>query len=282
MAAETQYTANTGVVKMITGNSSMIGTTGTVYDVITGASNGTLVRKIFIKATGTGAASTTLGMIRLFVYDGTNHRLLTEIEVPAMGQSATDPTFETVLELNYKLKSGYKIRATTQNGEAFNVIAEGLDFAYYATSVRPESTNYTANNSFDGTSLPSYVAVGNSALDGSTSVANDLITVLAASTATGMKGNAIESISIKATSTTSRGMVRIFIQNASTGTANTFLLTEIFIPPITPGATVQSFEHKIVFPDKLQIKAGFKIIATTQNSESFSVVVEGMDWSYPA
>jgi hypothetical protein len=267
MAAETQYTANTGIVTISTANANRDGT-GTLGTVITAASNGTLIRKIQIKAIST----TTQGMVRLFVYDGTNTRLLLEIDVPPMTvntTTGTDCTFETTVELNYKLKSGWCLKAATQNAESFNVFAEGLDWTYYATSVRPESTNYTANT---GMTL---ISTANSNLDGT----GTLGTVLTAgASAAGWKGTTVESISIKATGTVTHGMVRIFIYNGTTS----FLFTEVFVNPIVPPGTFQSFGYKITLPGKFQLKADYAIKASTQNAESFSVIAEGMDFKYPA
>ncbi len=210
-------------------------------------------------------------MLRLFVYDGTNTRLLSEIDVPAMTvntTTGTDTTFEVSVQLDYKLKAGYILKASTEKAENFNVFAEGLDWAYYTTSVRPESTNYTAN-----TGVAS-IATANTNLDGTGTIG----TVLTAGAAATYKGTAIESINIKALGTTTHGMVRIFIYN---GTTN-FLFTEVFIDPIVPTATFNSFEHVIDFPTKFQLKADYLIKASTQNAESFAIIAEGLDWKYPA
>ena len=282
MAAETQYTAKTGMVKISAANTSLTGsgTVGTdIYTVITGASNGTLIKNVIIKATGTGATSTTLGMVRLFVYDGSNTRLLTEVLVPAMGQSSTDRTFEAVLPLNFKLKSGHVLRATTQNAQAFNVIAEGLDFAYYASSVRPESTNYTANTGVAAITAQNAVLTG-----AGTNGTDRFILVTAGATGANMKGLAINSISLKAYTDVTRGMLRLYIQNTGIATADTFLFTEVPVYPMDASATVQSYHETIYFENTLQIQYGFKIIAMldTAASQSIAAVVDAMDWQYPA
>ena len=99
--------------------------TGTVVDVITGATNGTRIDRITIEATVT----TTAGMVRLYIYDGTNTRLWQESPVYAITPSGTVVTHRAVLDsLRLILPNGYKIRASTHNGETFNVIAEGGDF----------------------------------------------------------------------------------------------------------------------------------------------------------
>lgn len=89
MAAETQYTANTGCVTISTANSNLDGT-GTLGTVLTGASNGTLIKSIIVKA----QTNTTQGMIRLFVNGGGATELIAEIEVPAVTKSSTDPSYE--------------------------------------------------------------------------------------------------------------------------------------------------------------------------------------------
>lgn len=268
MAAETQYTANTGMVKISTANSNLDGT-GTLGTVLTAASNGTLIKSIAIKATGT----TSQGMVRIFVYDGSNTRLLLEVPIDPLTPSATEPSFERLVEMDYFLKSGNVLKASTEVANNFNVIAEGLDVAYYASSVRPESTNYTANT---GLAL---ATTANTNLDGSGTTYTPLT---AGASGSGWKGCCINSLMIKAIATTTPGMVRIYVQNTGTGSSNTFLITEIPILPQTPSATYPSYSELIILPTKYQIQAGYKIVASTEKSESFSITVDGMDWKYPS
>ncbi|MCC7452928.1 MAG: hypothetical protein IT222_02080 [Crocinitomix sp.] len=274
MAAETQYTAKTGMVKISTANSNLDGS-GNLGTVITGGSNGTLIKHVIIKATGTGNASTSQGMIRLFIDDGTNIRLLKEVDIPSTGQSSTDETFETILSLDFKLESGFVLKASTQNANAFNIIAEGLDFAYYNASVRPESTNYTANTGV------STITTQNTALDGSGTVST-LIT--AGVSGSGWNGLAINSINLKGYTDVTRGMIRLFIQNTGTGASNTFLLTEVPLYPVDASATFQSFQDQVEFVSTFQLQAGYKIVATIESSqgESIATVVDAMDWKYPS
>jgi hypothetical protein len=259
MAAETQYTANTGMVVISTANSNLDGT-GTLGTVLTAASNGTLVKRITVKAQG----NVTQGMVRLFVYDGTNTRLLEEILIPAVTQGSTEMSFEQTIECNYRLQATYVLKASTQNAETFNVIAEGLNWAYYATSVRPESTNFTANT---GMSL---ISTANSNLDGT----GTLGTVL---TAANLKGCRIESVTIKAIVNTSYGMVRLFISDGT----NKRLLTEVFVPAITKSSVASSFSAKVTLGN-FELQPTYSLLASTQNAESFAIIAEGMDWQYPA
>lgn len=263
MAAETQYTANTGTVVISTANSNLDGT-GTLGLVLSAASNGTLIKTITVKS----QVSTTQGMVRLFIYDGTNTRLIQEIEVPANTKSATNPAFEYTWNCDIKLKSGYRIYASTQNAETFNVIAEGLDWAYYSASVRPESTNFTANTGM------AVISTANSNLDGTGTTATILT---AGSSGSGWKGCRVESINIKAIVTTTTGMVRLYIYDGT----NTRLIKEVFIPSVTKSATEPAFETKLSLGN-FQLQAGYSLKASTQNAESFSIIVEGNDWKYPA
>ncbi|MBI5541256.1 MAG: hypothetical protein HY951_14415 [Bacteroidia bacterium] len=267
MATETQYTANTGAVVISRGNPNRDGTTGDYYNVVTGASNGTLIKRVFIKSQG----NTTDGMIRLFAYDGTNTKMLAEVFVPTITRSATDPSFETVIELNYVLKSGGILKASTQNAETFNIIAESLNWAYYG-SVRPESTRYTANT---GMKTPNS---GISTMTGSgTTLDTNIWNIISAAS----NGTIIQSITVKAQITTTVGMIRLFLFNP-TGSLY-FLLTEIPVPLVTKSSTAHSFSHRLNFGgNDFALQAEWSIRATTENSEAFNVIAEGLDWAYPA
>lgn len=264
MAAETQFTVNTGMATISTANSNLDGT-GTLGTVLTGASNGTLIKSITIKA----QTSTTEGMVRLFVYDGANNRIMYEVPVPAVTKSATAQSFVKTLYLNYRLEAGFILKASTQNAETFNVLAEGLDWSYYTPSVRPESTNYTAT-----TGMVS-ISTANSNLDGTGTIGTVLTAGVSGS---GWKGCLIESVTVKATVNTTAGMVRLFIQDTG---STTKLLAEILVPAVTKSANASSFYRKIMFPGGLRIQAGYKLMASTENAENFSVTAIGVDWKYP-
>ncbi len=263
MAAETQYTANTGMVVISTANSNLDGT-GTLGTLLTAASNGTLVKRIIIKST----VSNTEGMIRFFIYDGTNTRLRQEIPVMAITKAATTLAFEYTWDCDLKLQAGDILKVSTEKAESFNIIAEGLNWGYYSTSVRPESTNFTANT---GSAV---ISTANSNLDGT----GTLGTILSAgSSGSGWKGCRIEGITIKALQTTTTGMVRLYIYDGT----NTRLIKEVFIPSVTRSATETSFETQLSLGN-FQLQASYVLKASTQNAESFAITVEGNDWKYPA
>jgi hypothetical protein len=273
MAAETQYTANTGMVTISATNSALDGS-GSLSTVLTGASNGTLVKTVTIKA----AYSTTGGMVRLFCCDASNKRIIAEVDIPAVTCASTTPTFETTLDLDYFIASGGILKATTEMSGTFyiNIIAEGLDFSYYGASYRPESTKYEANTGF------ATLTTANTALDGTGTLGTDIWNVLTAAD----NGTIIQSVIIKAQVTTTAGMVRLFLYDGS----NTKLFKEIHVPAISkesgaaPNRVVtNSFSYKIDFNGRdFALKSGWSLRATTQNSEAFNVIAEGLNWEYPA
>lgn len=105
--------------------------TGTIVNVFTAGASGSRIEAINIQAT----AATTLGMVRLFVFDGTNTRLIYEVSVAGVTPSGTQPAFSVQLTtanlsnlLPIILPTGHALRASTNNAEAFNVVAMGGDF----------------------------------------------------------------------------------------------------------------------------------------------------------
>ena len=90
MAAETKYTANTGMVTISTANSNLDGS-GTLGTVITADANknGLLIKTIKVKAIGNPGE----GVIRFFLFDGQNTKGWTEIKVRPILKSANVPTF---------------------------------------------------------------------------------------------------------------------------------------------------------------------------------------------
>lgn len=132
MAAQAQYASvpKVGVGQISTANTARDGT-GTIGTVFTAGTNGSRIDMIDVQATVT----TTAGMVRLFVHNGTNAFLLGEVPVLANTPSATNPAFSALLNTNTMsqllpivLPTGWSLRASTNNAEAFNVIAFGGDF----------------------------------------------------------------------------------------------------------------------------------------------------------
>ena len=102
--------------------------TGTIVTVFTAGSSGSRIETVEIQATVT----TTAGMVRLFVHDGTNARLLREQPIPAVTASATVPAFQIVIPFGdlspLLLANGWSLRAATNNANTFNITVFGGDF----------------------------------------------------------------------------------------------------------------------------------------------------------
>jgi len=129
-----QYTANTQGEMISTANSNLDGT-GTLVNVFTAdtAANGFSgceIYSITIKA----QQSVTPGMVRLY-FQNTGHGnpiLFCEVIIPAITQSATNPTFthEVIVQGSITLQCSYSIWASTEKAEKFSVIVEAADWLY--------------------------------------------------------------------------------------------------------------------------------------------------------
>lgn len=125
MAASPSYASTPrferGVIA--TADSSRTSPTSSV-SIISAAAAGTILERIIIQAT----ATTTAGMVRLFVYDGSNYSLIKEVEVVAITPSATTPAFAVEIDMDgITLPNGRSIKASTEKSETFVVSAFGAD-----------------------------------------------------------------------------------------------------------------------------------------------------------
>lgn len=111
-------------VNVATANTNRDGT-GTVATLITGASTGTRIAEIVIQA----RATTTAGMVRIFLYDGTTYRFFDEVSVAAATVSASvKGTRVSTLYNNLVLPSAsWSIVVSTHNAESIDVTALGAD-----------------------------------------------------------------------------------------------------------------------------------------------------------
>lgn len=122
-------TPRLAVATISTANTNRDGT-GTIGTVLTAGSSGTRLRRLLVQAT----ATTTAGMVRIFLHDGTTAQLSLEIPVSAVTPSATQSAFSanytelsTPDQLPLTIPSGWSLRASTNNAETFKVFAEGAD-----------------------------------------------------------------------------------------------------------------------------------------------------------
>lgn len=127
MSATPQFTAvpRIGAGLISAANANRDGT-GTVVNIFTAGANGSRVDRIRVKA----IVTTTLGMVRAFVHDGANFRLITEIPVAAITVSASVAGFEFLYPFSggFPLPTGYSLRFSTHNAESFHITCEGGDF----------------------------------------------------------------------------------------------------------------------------------------------------------
>jgi hypothetical protein len=100
--------------------------TGTIGTLYTAPTAGARIDDIYIKA----KVTTTAGMIRFWLYDGTTYRLFREVLVTAITASATVASFEQLLSnIGIVLQSGWSIRVSTEKAESFDIsITKGGTF----------------------------------------------------------------------------------------------------------------------------------------------------------
>ena len=122
------------------------------------------------------------------------------------------------------------------------------------------------------------VTAANALLNGT----GNVVTVF---TSAGDNGSIIKTITIKALQQSLQGMVRLFIKTNDM-TPKIALYREVPIP-IQPQAasvpipTPKYLMYETVLVGDLKLQSGYSLIASTQNAESFNVIVEGLDWNYP-
>jgi len=123
-------TPKIGLARISTANTGRDGS-GTLGDCCAGSTFGTRIDRIKISATST----TTAGMIRFYVYDGTNNRLWREVAVTAATPSATVLGYTTEImtpdtqsPLLVLPSASYILRASTHNAEQFDIVTHAGDF----------------------------------------------------------------------------------------------------------------------------------------------------------
>ena len=110
-------TASPDLAQISAANTSRDGT-GTLVTVSTGTASGDRIEDIELCAAGT----TTDGVVRLFIFDGTDTRLVKEILVSATTPSTTLPVWSyKLISLGWLLRVNWQLKASTHNAEAFTV-----------------------------------------------------------------------------------------------------------------------------------------------------------------
>ena len=121
MASNAQFvgTPKNGVAQVTVANTALDGT-GTLATVYTAGATGARIDSLLVQATGT----TTAGMIRLFISDGSATRLIMELPVVALTPSATIPAWSATVNFpkGLVLQATWMLKASTHNAETFNII----------------------------------------------------------------------------------------------------------------------------------------------------------------
>ena len=114
-----------GVATISAANTNRDGT-GTIVTVYTAGPAGSRIAMIEIVATGT----TTTGVVRLFLSNGTTTWLWAEHLVTAVSPTASGAVWskQIVPVVPAVLPSGWSVRASTHNAETFVVIVHGGNF----------------------------------------------------------------------------------------------------------------------------------------------------------
>jgi hypothetical protein len=104
-----------------TANTNTDGTGGGSFPtIVTAGQNGSLVESVVVKGIVAAAATQAADTVRLWHYDGANKRLIKEVAIAAGGGviSATVQNTEQVIALNFPLKNGEQLLASTHVGGA--------------------------------------------------------------------------------------------------------------------------------------------------------------------
>lgn len=119
---------NSQLSQLSVANTNRDGTTGTYVTIFTPGANGSRINKITI----TASVTTTAGVIRLFVSNGSVSYLYKELIVYAITPSTTVAVWSYSLffpgEAGILLPSGWTLKASTHNAESFTVFVEGADY----------------------------------------------------------------------------------------------------------------------------------------------------------
>ena len=126
MAAEPVFavTPRISSTNVATANTNRDGT-GTVATLITGAATGTRIAEIVVQA----RVTTTAGMVRVFLFDGTTYRFFDEISIAAATVSASVKATRVSTTYNNLIlpSASWSLVVSTHNAESMDVTAFGAD-----------------------------------------------------------------------------------------------------------------------------------------------------------
>ena len=248
----TKNTGHIGMTTISTANSNLDGT-GATGEVIV-ATEQMHIGLVIIKATG----DTSQGVVRLFIEDtGTDKRLIQEIEISGNEQTSVLPAYQAAVFVNIHIPKNYKLLASTENAEEFNVIAGGHYWTQGSAADKIVETARFGNAS---------ISTANGNLNGG----GALGTVISGSD----NGLVLPEIDIKAIGSTEQGMIRLFLDDGS----NTKLFWEESVPAVTQDSVTAGFQFTTQFG--MVLPNSWSVKASTQVADSFKVIASGNSWAY--
>jgi len=113
-----------GSVNVATANTNRDGS-GTVATLITGAATGTRIAEIVVQA----RVTTTAGMVRIYLYDGSSYRFFDEVAIAAATVSASVKGTRVSTSYNNLVlpSASWSLVVSTHNAESMDVTALGAD-----------------------------------------------------------------------------------------------------------------------------------------------------------
>jgi hypothetical protein len=126
MAADPAFavTPRIASVNVATANTNRDGS-GTVATLITGAATGTRIAEIVVQA----RVTTTAGMVRIYLYDGSSYRFFDEVAIAAATVSASVKGTRVSTSYNNLVlpSASWSLVVSTHNAESMDVTALGAD-----------------------------------------------------------------------------------------------------------------------------------------------------------
>jgi len=126
MAADPVFavTPRIASVNVATANTNRDGS-GTVATLITGAATGTRIAEIVVQA----RVTTTAGMVRIYLYDGSSYRFFDEVAIAAATVSASVKGTRVSTSYNNLVlpSASWSLVVSTHNAESMDVTALGAD-----------------------------------------------------------------------------------------------------------------------------------------------------------
>ena len=121
-------TPKAAIALLSAANTSRAGS-GTIVDLLSAGASGQLVNRVDVTAIGT----TTAGVIRLFLHNGTSYFMFEEILVTAITPSTSVAVWsgasaKITPAKPFLVPTGWKLAASTHNSESFNATVNGGDY----------------------------------------------------------------------------------------------------------------------------------------------------------